>query len=103
MLAIAPLVFPPHPPSGLLPCPPLLRPAQGYWGTAGINGLNIDSNIPGAVLENVTAKSVTLGDAVNEEVLLLKVWAGSNGGGCAGRDAAQDVGHTRRVRVWREM
>jgi len=51
----------------------LVVPSKGYWGTAGINGLNIDSNIPGAVLENVTAKSVTLGDAVNEEVLLLKV------------------------------
>jgi FkbM family methyltransferase len=47
-------------------------PSAGYWGTAGVNGLNLDPNIPGKV-ENVTAQSITLTDAVKDDVLLMKI------------------------------
>ncbi|KAG1673075.1 hypothetical protein FOA52_013144 [Chlamydomonas sp. UWO 241] len=51
----------------------LVVPSRGYWGTAGIDGLNIDNSIPGATFESMNATSVRLADVVKEDVLMLKV------------------------------
>ncbi|KAG1672228.1 hypothetical protein FOA52_002929 [Chlamydomonas sp. UWO 241] len=60
-------------------------PSAGIWGTAGIEGLNIDSSIPGDT-ERLQVPSVMLGSEVEEDVLLLKVrhrCAGTNPAGSA--------------------
>lgn len=52
----------------------MVVPGRGIWGTAGIDGLNVDrSNIPEEFLEKVTAVGARVDDVVQEDVLLLKV------------------------------
>ncbi|GAX85607.1 hypothetical protein CEUSTIGMA_g13022.t1 [Chlamydomonas eustigma] len=50
----------------------LVVPSKGIWGTAGIDGLNIDVSI-NSDNEEILVKSVTLDEVVSEDVLLLKV------------------------------
>jgi FkbM family methyltransferase len=50
----------------------LVVPSNGIWGTAGIDGLNIDQSIR-SNNEEIHVKSVTLDEVVSEDVLLLKV------------------------------
>lgn len=50
----------------------MVVPSGGIWGTAGIDGLNIDHSL-GASIEEVTVASDSLGEAVKEDVLLMKV------------------------------
>lgn len=52
----------------------MVVPSAGIWGTAGIDGLNIDKSVGGAT-ESLSVPSVTLDGAIKEDVLLLKVWA----------------------------
>lgn len=46
--------------------------AGGVWGTAGIDGLNIDLQYSKSK-EDITVPSVTLDNEVQEDVLLMKV------------------------------
>ncbi|GFR50178.1 hypothetical protein Agub_g12345 [Astrephomene gubernaculifera] len=50
----------------------MVVPARGIWGTAGIDGLNIDPAIQ-STQESIEVASVRLEDEVKEDVLLLKV------------------------------
>ena len=50
----------------------LIVPSNGIWGTAGIDGLNIDKNVQGSH-QKITTTSMTVTDAVKEDVLLMKV------------------------------
>lgn len=47
-------------------------PARGIWGTAGIDGANIDRAVESAKQE-LALKSITLDNMINEDVLLFKV------------------------------
>lgn len=51
----------------------MVVPSQGIWGTAGIDGLNIDRAIQGSVNKEILIPSQKLDDLVKEDVLLLKV------------------------------
>ncbi|KAG2497667.1 hypothetical protein HYH03_004406 [Edaphochlamys debaryana] len=50
----------------------MVVPTTGIWGTAGIDGLNIDKSIEGKK-EEIDVPSVRLEDEVKEDVLLMKV------------------------------
>ena len=50
----------------------MVVPSNGIWGTAGIDGLNIDKNIPGSY-KTITTKSVTVSELVKVDVLLKKI------------------------------
>lgn len=50
----------------------MVVPARGIWGTAGIDGLNIDRAIESSK-EELDVPSVRLEDEVKEDVLLLKI------------------------------
>ncbi|KAG2484627.1 hypothetical protein HYH03_016581 [Edaphochlamys debaryana] len=50
----------------------MVVPSKGIWGTAGIDGLNIDRAIQ-ASKEEIDVPSVRLEDEIKEDVLLLKV------------------------------
>ncbi|GAX85604.1 hypothetical protein CEUSTIGMA_g13019.t1 [Chlamydomonas eustigma] len=50
----------------------MVVPSSGIWGTAGIDGLNIDKNIPGTT-EEILVQSLTLNNVIQEDLLLLKV------------------------------
>ncbi|KAG2484625.1 hypothetical protein HYH03_016579 [Edaphochlamys debaryana] len=50
----------------------MVVPSKGIWGTAGIDGLNIDANIA-ASREEIEVPSVRLEDEIKEDVLLMKV------------------------------
>ncbi|KAG2484626.1 hypothetical protein HYH03_016580 [Edaphochlamys debaryana] len=50
----------------------MVVPSKGIWGTAGIDGLNIDRAIE-ASMEEINVPSVRLEDEIKEDVLLMKV------------------------------
>ncbi|KAG2488205.1 hypothetical protein HYH03_013199 [Edaphochlamys debaryana] len=50
----------------------MVVPSKGVWGTAGIEGLNIDNAIE-ASKEEVELPSVRLEDEIKEDVLLMKI------------------------------
>ncbi|GAX77184.1 hypothetical protein CEUSTIGMA_g4630.t1 [Chlamydomonas eustigma] len=51
----------------------MVVPSHGIWGTAGIDGLNIDKAIHSSNNVKISVPSIRLEDVVKEDVLLLKV------------------------------
>ncbi|KAG2493458.1 hypothetical protein HYH03_008275 [Edaphochlamys debaryana] len=65
----------------------MVVPGAGIWGTAGIDGLNVDTRA-GAAREEIEVPSVRLEDEIKEDVLMMKVdvegWEWSVIAGAAG-------------------